>query len=152
MPKMKPLKEWVCDKCGGIVGIEDGWLEWLSGNGGKGPRLFHIVHNQRKCYHHEGAYDRADMHLDAFLGPEGLQNLLSMIDDGDILDPSEAQTPPMPDRRSFTDTLRRLQIPYYEEARRYFADAGDEGYFSDQNEVSIFLPKTCKSIIERYAK
>jgi hypothetical protein len=75
MPKMKPLKEWVCDTCGEIVGIEDGWLEWLSGSpGGKGPHSFHIVHNRNKCYHHMHAYDRADMHLDAFLGPDGLQN------------------------------------------------------------------------------
>lgn len=151
MPRMKPLQEWVCDKCGGTVTAEDGWLEWLSGSvGNKGPNSFHIVHNRQACYHHNDAYDRADMHLDAFLGPVGLQQFLSMLDVGPILDPDGDHMQQPPERRSFVDTVRRLHIPYYEEARRYFSDATSDGWYSDQNEVSIFTPDTCESIIKRY--
>jgi hypothetical protein len=73
-----------------------------------------------------------------------------MLDIGPILDPNGDQIQQLPERRSFVDTVRRLHIPYYEEARRYFSDALNEGWYSDQNEVSIFTPTTCESIIKRY--
>ena len=56
----------------------------------------------------------------------------------------------LPEMRSFVDTVRRLHIPYYEEARQYFSKVDADGQFSGQNEVSVFLPETCKAIIERY--
>ena len=92
------------------------------------------------------------MHLHKFLGTEGLQLFLSMLDVGLLLDPSGDHMPTPPEMRSFVDTVRRLHIPYYEEARQYFseAEADADGHFSDQNEVSVFLPETCKAIIERY--
>ena len=58
--------------------------------------------------------------------------------------------PVVPEIASFVDVWRRLQIPYYEEARLYLAAARQDGEFGDQNEVSVFLPDTCLSIIERY--
>jgi len=148
MPKMKPLEEWVCDRCGELMGIDDGWVEWLSPTG-KGPHSFHIVHNKSECFHHTRAYDRADNHLAYFLGTNGLQLFLAMLDVGPILDPQRKGLT-APEMASFVDTMRRLQIPFYEEARRYFSDAHADGYFNDQNEVSIFLPKTCEAIIKRY--
>jgi len=148
MPKMKPLQEWSCDTCCKPVSTSDGAIEWLSPSG-KGPHSFRIVHNSNRCYHHTDAPDRADISLREFVGPEGLQNFLAMLAVGPILDPDD-KGEPTPDMPSFVDTVRRLQIPYYEEARRYFSDAIDDGYFSDQNQVSIFLPRTCQDIIKRY--
>jgi hypothetical protein len=147
MPKMNPLQEWICDTCGDKVGISDGWLEWLSGR--IGPREFRITHNSRKCYQHHNKSGRSDMHLETFIGTDGLQKLLSMIDVGEILDP-EGKSIGKSDLRSLVSTIRRLHIHYYEEARLYFDAARSDGYFSDQNEYSIFLPGICKAIIERY--
>jgi hypothetical protein len=90
------------------------------------------------------------MHLKAFLSAPGLQCFLSMLDVDSLLDPSGEHMRPPPDMRSFVATIRRLHIPYYEEARQYFAAARDDEYFRDQNEVSVFLPETCRRIIERY--
>jgi hypothetical protein len=92
------------------------------------------------------------MHLSAFVGADGLQQFLSMLDLGPVLDPSAKHTPSLSEMTSFTDTVRRLHIPYYEEARRYFADAVEDGYFGDNNEVAIHLPTTCEAIIARYEK
>lgn len=150
MPKMKPLEEWTCDTCRQVVSSSDGALEWLSPSG-KGPHSFRIVHNSDRCYRHTNAYDRADIPLSEFLGAKGLQNFLSMLSVGPILDPKE-KGEPIPHIPSFVDTVRRLQIPFYEEARHYFSEATADGYFTDQNEVSIFLPGTCEAIIRRYEK
>jgi hypothetical protein len=149
MPKMKPLQEWVCDICGKLVDIDSGWVEWLSPLGG-GPHSFRIEHNREQCHQHTDAPDRSDTHLHVFLGTEGLQFFLSMLDVGLLLDPSGDHMRTLPEMRSFVDTVRRLHIPYYEEARQYFSKVDADGQFSGQNEVSVFLPETCKAIIERY--
>lgn len=149
MPKMKPLKEWICDTCHERVSIKDGWLEWLNSRH-EGAREFRITHNSSRCYKHTRHPDRADMHLDHFLGTNGLQVFLAMLDVGPVLDPDQDELPAVPERRSFVQAIRRLHIPYYEEARLYFDQARDEGWFMDCNEVAIFLPETCKRIIERY--
>lgn len=148
MVQMKPLEEWICDTCGQKLSANNGWLEWLSPR--SGPHSFNIVHNKRACYQHDHHPDRSDMHLHVFLGANGLQQFLSMMDLGKILDPSGMYMPALPEMRSFVDTIRRLHIPHYEEARQYISEAVADGYFSDQNEVSIFLPNTCLSIIKRY--
>jgi hypothetical protein len=124
-------------------------LEWLGGP--KGPRKFRITHNAQECFAHTKHSHRQDGHLRDFLGADGLQHLLSMLDVGPLLDPKEKHMPEPPDRRSFVDATRRLHIPYYEEARLYFAAAREDGHFLDSNEVAVFLPATCLAIIKRYA-
>ncbi len=148
MPKMKPIQEWICDSCGQTVTPENGYLEWLSPD--SGPHSFNVVHNKQRCFQHDNHFDRSDNPLDVFLGAKGLQQFLAMLDLGRVLDPVGRHMPGTPELRSFVDVIRRLHIPYYEEARLYFEAAVSEGYFSDQNEVSIFVPETCKAIIERY--
>ena len=151
MPRFKPLEEWICDTCRQPVSIADGWVEWLD-SVERGTRDFHIVHNRNGCFQHTDADDRSDMHLNYFLGPDGLQYLLAMLDVGRILDPSAERLPAITDLPSFVEVFRRLHIPYYEEARLYFGDALQDGHFARHNEVAIFLPETCKAIIERYEK
>ena len=114
------------------------------------PRRPAPIWDRQRCIQHTDADDRSDMHLNDFLGPNGLQYLLAMLDVGRILDPSAERLPAIPDLPSFVEVFRRLHIPFYEEARLYFGDALQDGYFADHNEVNIFLPETCKAIIERY--
>jgi hypothetical protein len=47
--------------------------------------------------------------------------------------------------------MRRLFVPYYEEARRYWDQAKADDYFDDPNEVWLYLPATSQAIIVRYA-
>jgi len=147
MPKMEPLQEWICDTCGRVTDIDDGWLEWLSPK--TGPHSFRITHRKDRCFKHTDHNDRSDMHLEEFVGANGLQGFLAMLDVGPILDPRGPRPDP-PETRSLVEVMRRLHIPHYEEARQYFNQARADGYFSDHNEVSIFQPKTCRAIIERY--
>lgn len=151
MPKMPPLEAWICDTCGLETDAAGGWVEWLAPAPRGGPHSFRICHNQVRCMKHDGHDDRSDLHLVQFLGVDGQQLLLSFLDHGPLLDPHEDRGPDRPsDMRSFVEVWRRLQIPHYEEARLYFADALADGWFADHNEVSIGLPKTCRLIIERY--
>jgi hypothetical protein len=90
------------------------------------------------------------MHIHAFLGADGLQALLAFLDAGPLLAPDGPPQDGVADIRNYVDTVRRLHIPHYEEARRYFDRARQD--LSDENEVSIFLPRRCRAIIERYEK
>jgi hypothetical protein len=151
MPKLRPLEQWYCDNCGEIVEIDDGWLEWLESIE-NGPRSFRIVHNRDKCFHHTRHNDRADNHLEYFLGNTGMQWFLAKLDVGVVLDSKAENLPALPDIRSYVDTFRRLHLPYYEEARQYFHDAISDGYFDGANEVFVHLPETSKDIIHKYGK
>jgi hypothetical protein len=151
MPNLKPLQEWICDTCHEKLTVEDGWIEWLDPcEAGQGPHSFRIVHWGGDCYKYANHLACADSHIDGFLGPFGLQRFLSMLDVGRVLDPSGEAFPAPPEIRSFTDTIRRLHIPFYEEARLYFNEIVADGEFSDYNEVTVFSPDTCRQIIETY--
>ncbi|WP_054749991.1 hypothetical protein [Ruminiclostridium josui] len=54
------------------------------------------------------------------------------------------------DIRKWIDFYRRLQLPYYEEARQYWEEAISDGYFDDANEIYIYLPEKLKRMIEHY--
>jgi hypothetical protein len=149
MPKMEPLRQWICDTCHEPVGPDDGWLEWLEPE--TGAYDFRITHHERKCQKHAYHDDVGDMHLSTFLNAQGLQALLSMLDVGPLLDPDRTRTPATSDIPSLVEVIRRLHIPFYEEARLYFNAARQDGHFMD-NEVIIFFPKTCRRIIERYER
>ena len=47
--------------------------------------------------------------------------------------------------------MRRMTVPYYEEARIYWDEAEADGFFADGNEYWIYQPITLKELIERYA-
>jgi hypothetical protein len=142
MPKLKPLQEWHCDKCGEIVNPENGWLEWL-GPINRHSHSFHIVHNRDICFHHTRHPDRKDQHLHYYLGTNGLEKLITMIDPGLLSGSERDPNTTCPEASSFSEILRRLHIPYYEEGRLYFDryknDYGPSDYYGN-----------CKSIIEEY--
>ena len=148
MPKLKPLEEWICDTCGAVTDINAGFVEWLRPIDA-GPHSFRIVHNNHKCFQHTHKLERSDNHLEYFVGVEGLQAFLAFLNVGPLLAPHNKSVR-QPDMASFVDTVRRLHIPYYEEARRYLAEARADGYFDDQSESDIYTPKTCEAMIKRY--
>ncbi len=150
MKPVEPLTQWWCDTCGEPMNIADGWLEWIDPN--NVPQGFRIVHNRAKCFHYTNHPHRSDNHLEYFLGPEGLQKFLSKLDVGPILNPENKWPGKIGDMPNFVDTIRRLHIPFYEEARRYFAEAQGDGFFDGANEVYVHLPSTCEALIERYKK
>lgn len=160
---MKPLMQWVCDKCGGlIVKPSDGWLEWLSGHNEDGTDApshgFKVVHHSEAsplgdegCYHYELEYDRSDTHLDEMIGPNGLAKFLAMLSPGPVFDEPTAPRRPV-DESEYAECLRRLMIPHYEEARLYFDEARSDGLFDEANEIWGCMQDNLQAIIERYRR
>lgn len=139
-----PLEQWYCDNCGEVINApEDGWLEWYHDRGEYDSNEgYRIVHHDKKCMYDDKRLfaenkSVSDMHLTAYIGPDGLVSLLSHIEFNNAKDNSE-----------LVDIIRRLHIPYYEEARRYHRVAEAEGFFSGENEVTRYLQSTSKDIIE----
>ena len=151
--KLVPLKQWICDSCGGIIEKpDDGWLEWYEDRNTYLQAGFRIVHHghasprnpHSKCqYDGKQLYSQNKMLLDNklvdFLGLDGLGVLISMI-----------ETRKFADIKEIVYIVRRLHFPYYEEARQYWDDAKRDGFFDGANEYWPFLKRTLQAIIKRY--
>jgi hypothetical protein len=140
--KLRPLEQFICDECGGLIEkLEDGWLEWLSPPN-KPVHGFRIVHSAEKsprsksgwhCYYPDGP-GASDNHLNNFAGPDGLALLLSFLE-MDLGYPKE-----------LADITRRIHVPHYEEARQYLEKALDDGFLSSRDYSQADL----KRVIEQY--
>lgn len=126
---------WTCDTCGqSIKSPEDGWVEWINfaAKHQRQSRDLRLVHHRPvsplKDREHGCQFDGAaefekdhglvaDRSLEAFLGANGLMNLLELI----------------ATRRLPTDEvlemIKRLHIPGYERARPHFEEAIGRGVF-----------------------
>lgn len=146
----EPLKQFYCDTCGRI--IEDpskGTLAWISNKDATGTFIcddFHICHKNNNCRPHR----ECDVELIHLAEGKGLNLLLSKIDCGIYFNQSYLK-PGVGNFRSFTEILRRLYLPYYEEARQYFVRAKKSDEFGDVNEVDFFDPENMKRIIIQYS-
>jgi hypothetical protein len=118
---------------------------------------FYIFHNRLQpslgtCSHYRGRkLVQKDLPLAEVTGPLGLARLLSFFDVGPYHDP-EFSGPRVADIRAFTDIIRRLMLPHYEEARLYWDRALAEGFFGSPSEVYMYLPKTCQALVEEYSE
>lgn len=147
--RLQPLQQWICDACGQVIGSPHlGWVEWVSGSTrGTKAHGFRVVHNSNRCQYPSSPRVR-DMHLERAIGPDGLVALLALL---------------APCRRSgilsdgvtsveeWAMLVRRLHVPYFEEARQYWAHAEADGLLKDIAEASVFSQATLAVIIGRYA-
>lgn len=148
---LKPLQQWVCDTCHEIIEKpEDGYVQFHK-DSNKLYDDFIIVHhkpespldNKNGCYIYN-----FDVGLDECLGDNGKVYLLSLLDPGEYFtDPFRPMTSNI---RAWVEFFRRLQIPYYEEARQYWSRAMEDGFFGDCNEQWMYEPETLKLLIEKY--
>ena len=135
---MEPLKQWVCDVCGKIIETpDDGYVVWGENAEGKIDkiRILHKNNHVGNCKvgcDHDRRYSMS-LPLESFLGDEGKVHFLSMIDPGP--DFREDYREHIADKRLLLETFRRLQLPYYEEARLYWDKAKADGYFDGANEI-----------------
>ena len=152
---MEPLKQFICDKCGEIIEKpEDGYVIWREDTNRQLSNILIVHHNYRDDY--GIAHDCDNNHtmyplslpLVSFLGSDGLVNILSMVDPGPNFIPEYRDL--IGNKREFMEFVRRVQIPYYEEARIYWDKAQSEGFFVDANEDWTYLPDTLKELIARY--
>lgn len=152
---MEKLKQWTCDVCGRIIEKpEDGYVVWKFDDKERKIFDYKILHHNyidgdgkmRGCDNDDSYFFSSA--LTDFLGYHGMAKLLSMIDAGPMH--REKYEEEIENLRDFLEFFRRVQLPYYEEARLYWQKAKYDGYFKDANEVWIYLPSTLKKLIKEY--
>jgi len=154
--QLKPLEQWICDTCGEVIKCpEDGYVQFKKGDKG-GHDDFIIVHHlavsPRKGNNKNGCYQyNADSDLKSYLAVDGLARLLALVDPGEHKC-DELKHPNTGNFRKWVDFVRRLQLPYYEEARLYWSEAEQDGFFDGAGETWPYLPRNLNYLIEKYGK
>jgi hypothetical protein len=138
---MVPLLEWTCDKCERVITApREGLLEWITDQKGKnlGYRIVHqACHYKRKELRKRDA--ASQLPLGELTGSKGLEQLLDFLEKEDHID-----------RTEFRDIIRRIHVEYYEEARRYWPRALQDGVIQEMNKGSKYDPDFSLSLIQRY--
>jgi len=153
---LKPLQEWICDSCGEVISSpKEGYLEWLSDDDHKAydfVMVHHAIHSPKRsgkdCYLHAHSPRSSSSSLDNYTGPNAQAYLYRFLDFGEYHDPDNTG-PKLKDIREFVNLMRRLTIPYYEEARRYFGETKYRDMLAGgANEILMFTPAFLKQVIE----
>jgi hypothetical protein len=154
---MKPLKQWICDTCDELIeNVQDGWLEWINEHGDQGAHSFRIVHRKSRsplpkgCYQHENERGRSDLDLDQYVDPDRVGALYRFLHIGPLHDPENSKPPQVQNIPEFMEIIRRLTIPYYEEARLYWENAEEDGFFDGVNENWPYMSDNLKHLIVTY--
>jgi len=143
---LEPLQQWICDTCKQIIeNVDEGWLEWYDDVNTFEVGGYRIVHYDPKCQYDVDKLDYrnksvADVPLKDAFGSDGLVMLLSHYEHMKVADPKE-----------ITDIIRRLHVPYYEEARMYWGRATEDNFFEGFNEFKAYRQDTLETIIRTYS-
>lgn len=156
----KPFSVFKCDICGSYIDASDGMLEWLqkpTDESRDNPSAeclesIHICCRRKPCnmvYDQraiaEGLHEQWD-HLDSFIGTDNIDEILTL---------PMNRTIPKEKHEEFLEILRRLMIPYYEEARQYFSRAENDGLIESLRGFKaghyVWKPDKLIEIIEEYS-
>ncbi len=145
--KLKPLKQWICDSCGGIIKKrEDGWWEFIHDTKSNLIYGFHIVHygNHGDCYYDEQALSKENksvgsMNLDHMLTSGGHGHMLHWLE---LSQQVQGKIEDRFDMQDYINIMRRLYLPYWEEARSYWERGFKDGFhdacgFSEKDLINI---------------
>lgn len=139
--------EWYCDTCGDkIVDPTTSLVVWRLDDMGRGYdyRVVHKSIGGRECDPGNEAGFLHSLEISNFLGAEGVAHLLSYLSQGPILGGENSLR--VGKMEQFVDLFRRMQTPYYEEARRHFACEEVTDQWSDANEVLPYVPESLNRI------
>jgi hypothetical protein len=157
---MEPLTTWLCDTCHEPITAEpnDGMVVWKTRRSGPEEEDgneyygFMIVHKTissdpapRRCDPGDREGYLGSLDLPKFLGPEGLAMLLSWLSPGPVKGYDYCRVASLDE---FTDLVRRVQTPWYEQARPHFGDELTQHWLGDANEYYPYLPETLRRIAE----
>lgn len=143
----KPLTKWYCDVCGKTIDdVKRGYVIWKKTEDFK-SHSFKIIH-QTKC---DLKDYRASAALEDFLGDNGLVYILSKLSLGPIKKRlSQEPHCDAAELDEFVDFIRRVQTPFYEEARRHFSNPDLLEDYSDANEVFPYFPEQLQKIVKQF--
>ena len=142
---LKPLTQFFCDSCNELIDTPaDGYIEF-----DKNEQLqynnFKIVHNEERCF--QGLI--SSFELSRLLGSEGIGILSSWVHVGPITDPVGREKSEYASVVEFAEFFKRLQLPYYEQARHYLKRAVESGYI-DGNATGSHYPEGLKNIVSKF--
>lgn len=112
---------------------------------------FQIVHKSvdgRNCDPGDQAGYEDSLEVSNFLGHNGASELLSMLSRGPIAGAAESALE-VANFDQFVDLFRRLQTPWYEEARSRFSDDDVQAAFAGSNETQPYRPESLEAIVNR---
>ena len=142
-----PLTTWRCDVCGELIDSpESGYVIWKTDSNllSHSIKIIHKIKCDLKDHHDSAA-------LSDFLGESGLAYLLSKLSLGPIMKSMDQSSfCQVADMDEFVDFFRRVQTPFYEQARTKFGSAEVQSDFAGSNELYPYLPESLKSIADRY--
>jgi len=170
--RLKPREQWICDDCGQVIEhATQGMVEWLHEDDEHDNRKHYgwrIVHhtpasprnpyrpkraklNSECCYKYSHVPHSCSTHLDDFVGPDGLPRILGMIDRGPLIDKPH-DVPHVRNLQEWAEFVRRLALPFYEEARLYWKQAEAAGRLDgERNHVYLYSQEFLRSIIDEFA-
>ncbi|OBH55021.1 hypothetical protein A5687_03340 [Mycobacterium mantenii] len=142
-----PLTAWKCDQC--QEDITDPGIALVTYRRDDQRRAydFRLVHKNidgRRCDpdNDDGFIDSIE--LSQLLGADGLTDLLSLLSAGPYSD--DRGVVRVLDFDGYTDLVRRVQIPFYEEARRYWRTQYTRELLGGANHTYPYLPDTLEQI------
>lgn len=137
--EIPPLTQWWCDKCGEIIESSKDAIVLFDSD----RTFMHIVH-QVRC---DDNSINSCHHLRVYLGLEGMNWLLSDLSVGPVMSEDCVRREcSVKDMDVFVDFFRRVQVPYYEEARRKFRNESIRYYLEGANEASPYTQSSLKKI------
>jgi hypothetical protein len=144
---LKPLEEWYCDVCGDVIQkIDEGYVFFKYDENHLAYDF--IVAHQCKCDRDKST---ASLPLNQFLGARGVNTLLSFLSLGPIkFHLGQERGSGVKDIDEFVDLFRRMQVPYYEEARTKFSNKQILDNFHDATEAYTYQGDVLKEIVEEY--
>lgn len=142
---MKPLTAWICDTCGdAIEGVTQGVVVWQSDYSLR-KSGFRIVHKGKQCDLDRG--QTQSLGLNDLVGQLGQARLTSWLSYGPIKNHDNDNR--IVDMNEYVDLFRRLQTPWYEEARPYFQAEPIQEMWGDANEVAPYESDALRRIAEQ---
>lgn len=147
--RLIPLKQWICDSCGQTIEkLEDAWFEYLKDINTHNVSGFRIAHHNMRCGYDDQTLKSQGKAVGAFV----LKYMTSYGAFGHLLQWLElTQTGKIKgyiEITEFTEMMRRLYLPYWEEARLYWNRAFEDGFHDNTD----FSEKTLKKIIEKFSQ
>jgi hypothetical protein len=129
---------WICDICGSEIPKPEVGLIIFRESDARPMFDFKIVHKAMapwNCWRKADADGyRASHELSWGLGIDGLSTLLSFLSRGPVNGGGHPDVAPE-DLDGYVDLVRRLQVPYYEQARRRFRSSGVREALAGVNEI-----------------
>lgn len=140
---MVPLTTWICDTCGDVIeDVKNGLVVWDSDESLRKDG-FKIVHKGKQC---DLDPRMQSLGLKDLVGQDGQAWLTSWLSYGPIKNHGNSDR--ILDMDAYVDLFRRLQTPWYEEARPYFQSETIQEVWGDSSEVIPYVSDSLRRIAE----